>query len=211
MTPKQMEEEQLEASRKVIVKDDFKKIEAIAGGYTAFSGKKIAAAVVVCTKDGKIIEEQSAISESTMPYLTGFRFFRESPVIASAFAKLKKTPDVMIVGASGILHPLRVGMASHLGILLKIPTIGVSKSLLTGTVAEEGKIYVNNEIRGQEVLTREHSKPIYVSAGHRVSLQTSVELVKELTKYPHKLPEPLHLAKRLADKVAKSLETGLKK
>jgi deoxyribonuclease V len=205
MIQQQFEEEQLDASRKVIVKDDFKKLEAIAGCSTAFSGRKVAAAIVICTKEGKVIEEQTAVADSPMKYISGLRFFREGPAIASAFAKLKKTPDVMVVAASGILHPLRIGMASHLGILLKIPTIGVAKSLLCGKV-EDGKIFVNNEIRGQEVLTREHSKPIYVSAGHRVSLQTSVELVKELTIYPHKLPEPLHLAKRLADKVAKSLE-----
>ncbi|MFH1181450.1 MAG: endonuclease V [Candidatus Woesearchaeota archaeon] len=203
MNLQQFEEEQLEATRKVVVKDDFKKLEAIAGCYTAFSGKKIVAAIVVCTKDGKIIEEQFAVMESPMPYISGFRFFRESPAIASAFAKLKKTPDVMIVSANGILHPLRVGMASHLGILLKIPTIGVAKSLLCGQAEEEGKIYFNNEIRGQELITREHSKPLYVSAGHRVSLETAVALVKELTKYPHKLPEPLHLAQRLANKMRK--------
>lgn len=198
MNQQQFEEEQLEAARKITVKDDFKKLEVIAGCYTAFSGKNMAAAIVLCTKDGKVIEEQSAVMQSHIPYVSGLRFFRESPAIASAFAKLKKTPDVMIISANGILHPLRIGMASQLGIILKIPTIGVAKSLLCGQVEEEGKVYFHKEIRGQELVTREHSKPIYISAGHRISLETSVALVKELIKYPHKLPEPLHLAHRLA-------------
>jgi deoxyribonuclease V len=198
-------EEQLQAARKVVVKDDFKKIETIAGCDQAFTDHKIIAAIVVCTKDCKVIEEKYAVADSKMPYIPGFRYFREGAAIATAFAKLKKAPDVMMMTANGILHPLRFGMASHVGVALNVPTIGLAKYLLCGKKEEEGRIYFNNEIRGQEVITRGHSKPIYISPGHRISIETAVELVKEMARYPHKLPEPLHLAHRLANKVKKEL------
>jgi deoxyribonuclease V len=91
-------------------------------------------------------------------------------------------------------------MASHLGLVLDVQTIGVAKSLMLGK-NEDGKILVGNEIRAAEVKTKEHAKPLYVSPGHRISLETSVELVKQCIRLPHKLPEPLHLAHRLAEKL----------
>ncbi|MBN2454342.1 endonuclease V [Candidatus Woesearchaeota archaeon] len=202
-------EEQLQTSRKVLVRDDFKKIELVAGCDQAFKGKKVISAIVVCTKDLKVVDEQYATVETDLPYLPGFRYYREGPAIAAAFAKLKKAPDVMIMSANGILHPLRMGLASQVGIALNVPTIGIAKTLLCGNV-EEGKVYLNNEVRGQEIKTREHSKPLYVSAGHRISLETSLELIKEITKYPHKLPEPLHLAHRLAKKALSELYSSEK-
>ena len=191
-------EEQFRAARKVLVRDDFKKIETIAGCYQAFDEHKVVSAIVVCNRKFEILEKECAVTESRLPYMSGFRYFREGPAIASAFAKLKKPPHVMIVSGNGILHPLRIGLASHIGVILKIPTIGIAKLLMCGEKEEGGRIYFHGEVRGQELMTRHHSNPLYISPGHRISLETSVEIVNSMMKHPHKFPEPLHLARRLA-------------
>ncbi len=198
MDIERLKEEQILLARKIIVRDDFKEIKTIAGCDQAFYDKKVISAIVVCDKDMNILEKAVAEIDEKIPYIPGLLFYREGPAAVEAFHKLNTKPDLLMVEGNGILHPLRIGMASHLGLILDVPTIGVSKKLLLGTKEGE-KIFVGNEIRGEEVKTKEHSNPLYVSPGHRVSLGTSVELVKQLIRPPHKLPEPIHLAHRLAD------------
>lgn len=198
------QEEQIEIAKRVIVKDDFKKIETIAGADISFFSKKGVCVVVVCDKEMKIVEKQHHVDDIKLPYIRNFLFYREGELIMETFKKLSKKPDVLMVNGSGILHPLRIGMASQLGVLLDQPTIGVTKKLLCGKI-EGNKILVNNEIRGIVVQTKEFAKPIYVSTGHRISLDTAVEIVRQSIISPHKLPEPLHLAHRLADKTRDKL------
>jgi deoxyribonuclease V len=93
-------------------------------------------------------------------------------------------------------------MASHIGLIIDVPTIGVAKRLLTGDIKED-KIYIDNELRGKLVRTKEHSKPLIVSVGHKISLKTAMSIVEEAIKLPHKLPEPLHQAHRYANKIRK--------
>lgn len=194
------QEEQIEIAKKVIVKDDFKKIETIAGADISFFSKKGVCSVVVCDKNMKIIEKQHHVADMKLLYIRNFLFYREGELIMETFKKLSKKPDVLMIDGSGILHPLRIGMASHLGVLLDQPTIGITKKLLCGKI-EGNKILVNNEIRGMVVQTKQFARPIYVSSGHKISLDTAVELVRKSIIPPHKLPEPLHLAHRLADKM----------
>ncbi len=198
---KELEEEQLEAAKKVIVKDEFKKAELIAGADQAFHGNKVVSAIAVL--DGKldVVEQQTETAETRMPYIPGFLYFREGPALIAAYKKLKQKPDILIIEANGILHPLRIGMASHIGVVLDVPTIGVAKQLLCGQVDEDGRISCDNEIRGMALKTRKHSRPLYISPGHKVSLETSVEIVKKSIRYPHKLPEQLHASHRMANKV----------
>jgi len=125
---------------------------------------------------------------------------RESPAAVEAFNKLENKPDILIVDAHGIAHPRFFGMASHIGLLLDIPTIGIAKKLMVGK-KQDNKIVFNNKIIAQEVKTKEYSKPLYVSIGHKVSLKTAVEIVNKCIKLPHKLPEPLHLAHKYANKI----------
>ncbi|MCP3683455.1 MAG: endonuclease V [bacterium] len=198
------EEEQIRTASKVIVKDDFDKIETIAGCDQAFFGNKIISVVVVCDLDMNVIEEQSTVLEEHVPYTPGFLFFREGFAVMDAFNKLKKKPDILMVDGSGILHPLRIGMASHLGVVLDQPTIGITKKQMCGEL-EKDKIMFNKEVRGIKVQTKEHSNPLFVSSGHRVSLKTCVDLVLKSMRHPHKLPEPIHLAHRSANKMKKEL------
>ena len=206
MDIRKLEEEQIKLAKKVIVKDDFEKTERIAGVDQAFADGNVISGIVVCSyKDLNLIEKKYAVVKAKFPYLSGFLSYRESPAIIEAFNQLENKPDILIVDGNGILHPRRIGMASHLGILLDIPTIGVAKRLIAGEV-REGTVYIEKEARGYELATREHSKPLYISPGYKVSLKTSLEIVKKCIKFPHKLPEPLYLAHRYANKIKENLE-----
>ena len=200
-----LKKEQLKLAEKVITSDSIKNIKTIAGADQAYIGNKVISAIAVCDYKGlKLIEEKHAVVDAKIPYKSGFLFYRDGPAVMEAFNKLENKPDVLIVKANGILHPRRIGMASHLGILLDIATIGVTKNLMLGEVREK-TIYVEKEARGYELITKEHARPIYISPGNKISLKTSLEIVKNSLRQPHKLPEPLHLAHKHGNKVRKEL------
>lgn len=202
---KKLKEEQIKLAKKVVIRDSVKNIKTIAGAEQAFFEDKVISAIVVCDyKDFRIIEEKHATADAKIPYISGFMFYREGPAVMEAFNKLEQKPDVLMINGNGILHSRRIGMASHLGILLDTATIGVAKRHSLGEIKEK-TIYVDKEARGYEFASREHAKPLYVSPGHKVSLKTSFDIVKKCIVYPHKLPEPLHLAHRYAGKVKKDL------
>ena len=206
MNIEKLKEEQLAAAGKVITKDDFGAMKTIGGCDCAYINNTVIAAVVVCDDKLRLVEKQIATVENDFPYLPGLLYYREGKAIEAAFAKLKQKPDILLVDGNGVLHPLRCGLASQLGVELNQPTIGVAKTRLLGEEDEAGNIKVGNEIIGAEARLKEHAKPLYVSVGHRVSLQTAVDIIHKTTKHPHKLPEPLHFAHRLADKARKELE-----
>ena len=198
--------EQIKLAKKVIISDKVKSIKLIGGVEQAFDQNKVLSSIVVCNaKDYKVLEEKNAMAEAKIPYISGYRFYREGPTMIEAFSKLEQKPDVLIVNGNGILHPRRIGIASHIGILLDIPTIGVSKKLMLGEM-KENTIYVEKEARGYQIVTKEHAKPLFISPGHMVSLKTSFEIIKSCIKYPHKLPEPLHLAHKYASNAMDKLE-----
>mgnify|MGYP001173107601 FL=1 len=197
-----LKEEQIKLAEKVITFDIFEKIKNIAGSDQIHFDGKIISTIVVCDyKNLKVIEKNYAIVEEKIPYKSGFLFYKDGPAVIEAFNKLENKPDVLIVKANGILHPRRIGMASHLGILLDIATIGIAKRLMLGEV-KGNTIYVEKEARGYGLITREHANPIYLSPGHKISLKTSLEIIKNCIRKPHKLPEPLHLAHRYAKKIS---------
>jgi len=198
-------EEQIKLAKKVITTDNFEKITRIAGTNQLYVKDKVISAIVVCDyKTLKVIEKKHAIAEAKIHYKSSFLFYRDGPAVMEAFNKLENKPDVLLVEANGILHPRRIGMASHVGILLDTATIGVTKRLMLGNV-RENTIYVEKEARGYELISREHAKPIYISPGHNISLKTSLEVIKNSLRQPHKLPEPLHLARKYVSKVKKEL------
>jgi len=202
---RKLKEEQIKLAKKVVISDSIRSIKTIGGAEQAFFGNKVISAIVVCDyKNFKIIEEKHATAEAKMPYISGFMFYREGPAVIDAFNSLEQKPDILMINGNGILHPRSIGTASHLGILLDTATIGVAKRLSLGEIREK-TIYVDKEARGYKFISREHSKPLYVSPGHKVSLKTSFDIVKKCIIYPHKLPEPLHLAHRYAGKVKKEL------
>ena len=109
-----------------------------------------------------------------------------------------------MVDGNGIAHPRGLGIASHFGLAINKPTIGIASNLMLGRV-ENGKIYIEKSHVGFEVITKEHASPIYVSPGHLISIGTAVKIVRESLKPPHKMPEPLHWAHRGARREMKRL------
>ena len=199
----ELKKEQVKLASKVIVQDRSIKLKSIAGTYCLPVGDKLLGCVVVLSfPDLELLEKKTFLLDNPLPYKTGFLAYREMPAIIDAFNQLEEEPDIILVNAPGILHLRKVGMASHLGLALNKPTIGVTTNHLIGKI-EKGKIMMDGEILGFEVRTRDHSNPVYVSPGHMVSLGSSLSIVQKAIKHPHKMPEPLHLAQRIAKKKAK--------
>jgi deoxyribonuclease V len=198
-----LKEEQLKLAKKVITTDGFEKIKTIGGSDQSYVEDKVVSSIVVCDyKTLEVIEEKHAVVEAKIPYKSGFLFYKDGPAVMEAFNMLEQKPDVLLLEGNGILHSRRIGMASHVGILLDVPTIGVTKKLMLGQV-KGSTIYVEKEARGYELITRKHANPIYISPGNKISLKTSLETIKKCLREPHKLPEPLHLAHKYGKKVSK--------
>ncbi|MFX1453014.1 MAG: endonuclease V, partial [Promethearchaeota archaeon] len=138
------------------------------------------------------------------PYKPGFFIFREGPPILEIVLKLNIMPDVFLINSHGICHPLGIGAASHIGILIEKPTIGVAQNILCGDAAppknlgDISPIFLKNKIAGYAFLTQLNTKPIYISPGHLITLETAIKIVKNTIK-AYKLPEPLRLAHQLAN------------
>lgn len=199
-----LKQEQLKLSEKVITTDSFKKIETVGGCDLAYVDNKVISAVIVLDyRTMKVIEKKYAVIDVPIPYIPGFLSYREAPAIVEAFNKLENKPDALLCDCNGILHPRRIGCASHVGILLDQVTIGVAKNLLCGEL-KDNTVVVDKEVRAITIKTKEFAKPIFISPGHKISLKTSVEIVKKCLK-DHKLPEPLHQAHKYASKLKREL------
>lgn len=134
------------------------------------------------------------------PYIPGLLSFREIPLLLSAWERLKEKPDVIVVDGAGIAHPRRLGIASHLGLILNVPTIGCAKSVLTGTYEALGEepgsfsyLYDRTEVIGAAIRTKRNVKPVIVSPGHLITLEASIEIVLRTVR-KHRLPEPTRQA-----------------
>ena len=182
----------------------FKTIGGIDQTYTS-NNRIISAAVVIDRKSLKEIEAKYSVMEVNFPYIPGFLSYRELPAMVEAYRMLEQRPDMIIIDGNGILHPRRLGLASHLGILLDAVTIGVAKNLLSGEVDGE-RVIIDKEVRGYRLVTKEHANPIFISPGHKIGLASAIDLAKKLIIPPHKLPEPVHLAHKLANRVKKELK-----
>lgn len=199
----ELKREQLKLAPKIILSDGFDRLKTIAGIDCTINGNKLLACVVVCEYPSlKLKEKKTYFLSDPLPYVPGFLAYREMPAMIEAYNLLEEEPDLIIVDGSGIAHPRRIGIASHFGLALNKPTIGVTDKLAFGTL-HEGKIWHNYEILGFEVKTREHSNPVYVSPGHLVTLGTVLRIITETIRFPHKMPEPLHLAHKLVKREGK--------
>ena len=210
VTAKEAVQIQKQLRHQVRVVDDFLPPDRIAGVDVGFidNGKKTRAAVAVLSFPAlELLEYKTVVTETVFPYVPGLLSFREVPAILSALSRLQVLPDMILCDGQGYAHPRRLGIACHLGIITDIPTIGVAKTRLIGrhgVVPEEKGGWVElidkDEIIGVALRTREKVKPLYVSPGHRVSLETAIHYVMAcVTKY--KLPETTRWAHRLASEV----------
>jgi deoxyribonuclease V len=201
--------------KRLILESGSLTIHRVAGADVSYSrkSKKVYAAVLVFSyPELELLESRFSYGEASFPYIPGLLSFREAPVLMAAFEKVTLTPDLVIFDGQGIAHPKRMGLASHCGILLQLPSIGCAKSRLIGEHKAVGQrkgtyrlLKVDGETLGAVVRTREKVKPIYVSPGHRIDLRTSISMILSLTR-GYRLPEPTrqaHKAVNLSRQAAK--------
>ncbi len=193
-------------SKKIIEEDDFRKpLRYIAGVDVAYlKGYGIGAAVLIDYSTLKPIEKRYSIVKVDIPYIPTFLAFREIPPMVKAIKKLNRKPDIILVDAHGVMHPRKLGAASHIGVVLDIPTIGVAKSRLIGEVKEDKYIYYKEKIIGYRL-----GKKIYISVGHRISLKSAIEIVSHLTVY--NVPEPTRVAHIYANEIKKNMSREINK
>jgi len=207
VTPAQARAIQDRLREQVVRQDDFSHIETVAGLDIGFEdrGKTTRAAVVVLRFPGlDLLERALARCPTSFPYVPGLLSFREIPAALDALAKLRVEPDLLLCDGQGYAHPRRFGLACHLGLLTDLPSIGVAKSRLIGTHgtldpqkgAQTGLRH-DGELIGTLLRTRNGVRPVYVSVGHRIGLETALDYVLACTTR-YRLPEPTRLAHRLA-------------
>jgi len=198
---------QIEMAQKVLLEDVLDRpLSNIAGidvSNTPFDPAQMifGAAVVLSYPTLAIEEVASKQSKQTFPYISGLLGFREAPIVVEAFNQLSIRPDILLVDGQGVCHPRGLGIASHLGVLLDIPTIGVAKSILIGEPAhplgEEAGSMTPLLWKGKEIAmmvrTKKRCSPLIISAGHKITLTTAVVLVMNCLR-GYRLPEPTRQA-----------------
>lgn len=207
LTPKEAVALQNRLRDRVVAEDRFGTVRTVAGvdvHYDRATRTARAAAVLLGFPGLEPLGESTARREVTFPYVPGLLSFREIPAALAALEGLPERPDLLLADAHGLAHPRRFGLACHLGLVVEVPTIGVAKSRLVGQHEEpppERGAWVplvdQGETVGAVVRTRTRVLPLYVSVGHRVSLESAIDLVLRCGA-GYRLPEPGRLAHRLA-------------
>ncbi|HEV3146974.1 MAG TPA: deoxyribonuclease V [Gemmataceae bacterium] len=203
VTPKEAVQLQRKMASRIDARVPLTRMELIAGadiGYDVQTKKMYATVLVFRLADDQVIETQDVILKTKFPYVPGLLTFREAPALLKAFAKLKTTPDVVMIDGQGLAHPRRIGLASHVGLWLDLPTIGCAKSRLIGTYKEPAKkagslsaLMDKDEQLGYVVRTRERVKPLFISVGHKIDLASAVYVVLSCVRR-YRIPEPTRLA-----------------
>lgn len=180
--------------------------------------QRVFAAVVALSVPGlRVVETAGATARAAMPYIPGLLGFREIPALLAAWDKLRDKPDLLLVDGHGVAHPRRLGIAAHLGVVLDVPAVGVAKSVLVGEAdpplpdeaGAETPLVWRGERIGTALRTRRRANPLFVSIGHRVSLETAVSWVRRATG-GYRLPEPTRQAHLAANalRVAEAVGPG---
>lgn len=198
---------QQQLRQEVVTIDQLGEVRWVAGvdvGFEAEGTVTRAAIAVLSFPDLQLREQVFARRPTHFPYVPGFLSFREVPAVLDALEKVQTIPDLLLCDGQGIAHPRRLGIASHLGLLVDLPSIGVGKSLLVGkhgTVPEERGQWTplihREETIGAVLRTRPGTKPLYISPGHRISLPTAIDYVMRCTTR-YRLPETTRFAHKLA-------------
>lgn len=199
LTPRDAMREQERLRERVILTDNFKAVRLVAGADLAFDPETdlaFAGVIVYRFPEMEEVERRMARRKLRFPYVPGLLSFREGPALLAAFARLKTEPDLILIDGHGRAHPRLFGIACHMGVLLDKPTIGCAKSLLVGEHGDPGKragstapLWFKGERVGEVLRTRDNVKPIYVTTGHRVSLTSAVEFVKQCCD-GYRIPKP---------------------
>ena len=185
----------------------------VAGTDVSFDdehGHAIAGVVAVRVPSLETVAEAYAEATLAFPYVPGFLSFREAPALLAALARLPLAPDILMVDGQGIAHPRRIGIASHLGLLTGMPSIGCAKSRLVGTHREPGRrrgsraaLVIGSEAVGAVVRTRDGVAPVYVSPGHLADIASAVRVA--LACAVTRVPEPTRRAHHLVTRVRRGI------
>jgi deoxyribonuclease V len=202
---------QAEMREKLILDDGLSgDIRIVAGAdisCTKGDDRVFAAVVLLDAATLEVIEEAAYSGRTSIPYIPGLLSFREGPALLQAFGKLRNRPDVALFDGQGIAHPRGFGLAAHMGLILDIPSVGCAKTRLVGTSREPGErrgqqspLVYNEKRIGAVVRTKDRVKPVFVSQGHRVSLECAVEIVLRCAPR-YRIPEPIRRAHILVNKM----------
>lgn len=205
LTPAEAIALQQDLRAKVITTATAGALRTVAGLDVSTAGQCAHAAVVVLSyPDLQPLETVEAELPLAFPYVPGLLAFREGPSVLAALERLHTEPDLLLFDAHGLAHPRRIGLASHIGVIVDRPSIGCAKSLLCGQHEQVGssagahsEIWDGGEVIGAAVRTREQARPVYVSIGHRVDLASAVRYVLSCAR-GYRLPEPTRWAHRVA-------------
>lgn len=199
VTPKEAIRIQTALRKRIVRRDSFGTIRAIAGADVSFDNNRKEAyggVIVYGFPDLEEIERRCARATIHFPYVPGLLTFREAPVLLKAFARLKKEPDTILFDGQGLAHFRRMGLATHMGILLNKPTVGCAKSRLIGTFEDPGEdvgsyspLIDDGETIGAVLRTRTSVNPVFVSQGHRLSLTTCLDIVLKCVD-GYRIPKP---------------------
>ncbi|HET7273368.1 MAG TPA: deoxyribonuclease V [Rubrobacter sp.] len=217
LSPAEARRLQEELARRVVVGSamDLSGVRHVAGADVSTQGERAYATVVVLGFPGlSLVEVQGFETPLRFPYVPGLLSFREIPPVVGALRKVRTEVDALILDAQGLAHPRRLGLASHLGLLIDVPTVGCAKSRLVGSYEEPGiekgsatDLVHRGETVGRVVRTREAVSPVYVSVGNGIDLRSSVELVLACcTRY--RLPESTRQAHNAANRLRRGEEPG---
>lgn len=186
------------------------RIRLVGAADVTFLGPKdvVAAAIVVFDPAANaVLEEKTAVRRVRFPYVPGYLTFREGPAVMAAWKKLSVKPDVMLFDGHGSAHPRRFGIASHMGLLLSVPSVGCAKKRLVGEHAAPGPrkgdtapLALEGDTVGAAVRTRDGVRPVFVSPGHLADLPSSISLVLALCSR-YRIPDPARRAHQLTQEI----------
>jgi len=181
-------------AEKVITSDYLNNIDTVCGVDVSYKdGNAFCSAVIVNKNSLESIEMVNEKSIVKYPYIPGLFMLREAKPLLKILGLLKSSFDVLLIDGHGTLHPRKCGLACYIGIMTDKPTIGVAKNLLCGSILENNYIMCNKEILGYRI-RKTNKKDIYVSVGHKISLETAVSIIINITKKNEFIPEPLRIA-----------------
>ncbi len=194
-----LKKEQEVLSKKLKISKLKKKVEIVGGCDVYYHKNTGIGAFVLMNENFEIIEKEFFKDKIDFPYIPGFLSYREIKFLIGAYEKLKIKPDLIFVDGNGILHPRGFGIASHLGILLKKPTIGCTKNLLLGEYKEIelkrgnfSPVIFKGNIIGYAVCTKDNVKPVFISPGNLISFEESIKYTLIFSK--HRICEPIRIA-----------------
>ena len=210
LTPAQAIAYQHELRKLINIQPLDKPINTIAGAdisFNKYSEVVYAGIVVFSYPDLRIIDQATAVSKTTFPYISGLLAFREVPALLTAWNNLPTKPDLLVLDGQGIAHERRTGIATHFGLVADIPTIGSAKSRLSGRYEEpaneplaQSPMYDKGELIGIALRSKRNCKPIFISPGNKVSMDESVAIIKNCLR-GYRIPELTRQAHNLVNKI----------